>query len=96
MLDTKRLIRPAVSVVIILATALGLYNVYSDNAEVVALAKQVACSDEPKCEATMSSQGRHAFAQTFTFRTNLPRQSSAEVSCVRSLYLLGAYRCSKK
>ena len=96
MADSKRLVRPLISVLILGATALGLYNVYGDNTEVVSMAKQAACGDEPKCSADMRSQGRHAFAQTFTFQTNLKGQSSVDVACTRSLYLIGAYTCHRK
>ena len=96
MAESKRLVRPLISVLLIGATALGLYNVYGDNAEVVAMAKQVACSEQPKCTADLQSAERHAFGQAFTFRTNLKGESTVGVTCKRSLYLVGPYACQKK
>ena len=95
MAESKRVIRPIISALIIGATALGLYNVYSDNGDVIALAESVACGKE-KCSVQMTRQERNPFAQTFAFQTSLGQQSSVEVRCVRSLFLLGEYDCQKK
>jgi hypothetical protein len=96
MSDSKRFIRPAISALIIAATVLGLYNVYSDNTEVLVMAKQTACSGAPECEASIATQGRHAFWQSFTFRTNVKGQATVDVRCKRWLYLLGSYTCEKR
>ncbi len=95
MAELKRVIRPAISALIIGATALGLYNVYSDNSDVIALAESVACGKE-KCAIQMTRQERNPFAQSFAFQTSVKNQSTVEVRCVRSMYLLGEYDCRKK
>ena len=92
MADSKRLIRPLISILIIGATLLGLYNVYGDNSDVVVLAKIVACGD-PDCKATKTHEARYPFTQGFTFQT---KKGSVDIRCARSLYLLGEYSCEKK
>ena len=95
MADSKRIIRPLISLLIIAATALGLVNVYADNAAVIQLAEQTACGDR-NCAVTMTHQERNPFTQSFTFQTDLKTQTTAEVSCHRSLYLLGEYSCQRR
>ena len=95
MAESKRVIRPIISALIIGATALGLYNVFSDNSDVVSLAESVACGKE-NCSVQMTRQERNPFAQSFAFQTSLKNESTVEVRCVRSLYLLGEYDCRKK
>ena len=92
MADSRRVIRPAISLLIIVATVLGLLNVYGDNSEVVTKAKIVACGD-PDCRATKTHEERNPFTQNFTFQTS---KESVEVRCARLLYLLGAYSCDRK
>ena len=74
---------------------LGLYNVYSDNSDVVARAESVACGKQ-NCSVQMTRQERNPFAQTFAFQTSVRDQSTVEVRCVRSMFLLGEYDCQKK
>ena len=92
MADSKRVIRPLFSVLIVVATALGLYNVYADNSDVVTRAKIVACGD-PDCKATRTQEGRDPFGQSFTFQT---KKGEVNIRCARSLYLLGEYSCERR
>jgi hypothetical protein len=95
MADTRGITRRAISILIIAATLLGLYNVYGDNSEVVKLAEQAACG-EHKCAVTMTRQDRNPFTQSFTFQTDIEKQTTVDVRCARSLYLLGGYSCERK
>jgi hypothetical protein len=99
MSDSKRLIRPTISILLVVATALGLYNVYGDDAEVTRLAEQAACGTE-KCSVTTLRRERSAFSQGFSFQTTLETKGkptvSVDVSCTRSLILLGDYTCAKR
>jgi hypothetical protein len=100
MSDTKRFVRPVLSILIVAATALGLYNVYGDNSAVISQAEKVACGGE-KCSFTMTRQERSAFSQGFTFQTTLEqkggkRTETIDVSCARSAVLVGDYSCMRR
>ena len=92
MVDWKRVLRRSFSVILIAATVLGLYNVYSDNAAVVAMAEATACGGR-NCTARITRQERNPFTQSFTFQTSIKSHSTVDVTCARSLYLLGDYSC---
>lgn len=87
------------SILLLTATALGLYNVYSDNADVRALAERAACGGRP-CTATITRESRSPISQSFTFQTRLnekrkvERSASVDVECKRGFYLLGEYACT--
>lgn len=91
--------RTLLSVALLIATALGLFNVYSDNADVKALAEKAACNDRP-CAAHQTRETRSPIGQSFTYQIALTekskseRRASVDVECRRSLYLLGEYSCS--
>jgi hypothetical protein len=80
------------------ATALGLYNVYSDNADVKALAERAACSNRP-CTSNFTRESRSPISQSFTVQTRLvekgkvDRSASVDVECKREYLLLGSYTC---
>lgn len=75
-------------------TITGLYNVMSDNIEVVRMAKELACKDEkPKCTeqtAQMTRMERNPIAQTFEISTPKRR---LDIRCTRAFYLVGPYGC---
>lgn len=86
---SSNLIRPLLSVLLLVLTVLGLYNVYGDNASVVKLAEQTACED---CERNLVQATRSPLAQTFSFQIDKTTTVVA-VNCQRSLYLVGDYAC---
>jgi hypothetical protein len=98
MAEGRGVIRSLSSVLLLGGTALGLYNVYADNAEVLALAEKTACGDRP-CTAKTTRESRSPLSQSFTFQTELTekgkthRGASVDVECKRAFYLLGAYSC---
>ena len=67
----------------------GLVNVFSDNAEIVAKAKELGCP-RPACNLTRTE--RTPFAQTFEFQSTL---GTVGVKCVRSGIFFGEYGCTK-
>lgn len=78
--------------VCVLFTITAVYNVMSDNAEVLALASASACRGEAStCRAQMTSMERTPFGQTFELAT--PKRK-VEVRCVRALVLVGDYACT--
>jgi hypothetical protein len=89
----KRALQSAIFVICVLASAAGMYNVMSDNAEVEKLAQQVACgNDSPMtCRAQKTFMERSPFAQTFEFAT---AKAKIAVRCTRSAVLVGDYACT--
>lgn len=83
------MIRPAISIILIVLSVLGLMNVYSDNADVEAMARDIACAD---CESTLTRLERTPISQTFHLQTD---SGTVVVSCQRSGIFLGAYSCKK-
>ena len=98
-MQARSLIRVTVAALCIAVTAIGLNNVYGDNAEVLKLAQKTACAKEG-CSYTTLRQERSAITQAFTFQTRLVEKGSREkswsvdVECKREYLLLGAYRCN--
>jgi hypothetical protein len=93
----KRILRSGFSVVLIVATILGLINVYGDNSETKLLAERTACGDD-NCATAMTRMERNPISQSFTFQTGVkqPNQGArtVEVTCRRSAWLLGDYECA--
>jgi len=88
----KTLIRPLLSGLLLVLTALGLMNVYSDNADVVKMAEAEACAG---CELRTIAVGRSPLEQTFSFQVDQSTQV-VSVRCQRSVVLVGSYACSKQ
>lgn len=86
----KSLIRPLLSGLLLILTALGLMNVYSDNSEVVKMAEAAACNG---CELRAVAVGRSPIEQTFSFQVGQSTRVVA-VRCQRSFILVGSYVCS--
>jgi len=84
-------IRKLISIVLFVATVLGLYNVYSDNSAVQKLAEQTACGNA-HCVRTLRAH-RTPMGQDFEFQTSLEPQRTLEVHCARAFVLLGSYTC---
>ena len=70
----------------------AVVNVLSDNAEVEAMAKVVACAGEGStCRPQVTRMERTPLAQSFDFVT---AKRKVEVRCARSFYLVGEYSCA--
>jgi hypothetical protein len=97
--DSKSLFRSTLSVALLGGTALGLYNVYSDNTDVKSQAERAACR-ERSCTSTFTRESRSPIAQSFTIQTRLiekgksDRNASVDVECKREYLLLGSYTCT--
>lgn len=98
MAEGRGFIRSMASVLLLLGTGLGLYNVYGDNAAVHALAEKAACSNRP-CSAKVTRESRSPISQSFTYQVELSesgkakRAASVDVECKRAAVLLGDYTC---
>ena len=84
--------RLVISVVCVVASVLALYNVYSDNTEVVAEAERIACG-KPGCALKKIREERSPVTQTFGFQTVLEPPTTQEISCRRQFLLVGEYSC---
>jgi len=82
-----------VAVLVAVASLIGAYNVLGDNAAVQAQAEREACGDGPPCKAAITRLLRTPFFQDYDFRA---RGVSAQIRCRRSLYLVGAYGCTRR
>ncbi|HLV67519.1 MAG TPA: hypothetical protein VKY73_16970 [Polyangiaceae bacterium] len=88
-----------VSALLLGGTVVGLYNVYSDNSDVKALAEEAACGKRD-CSVTFTRESRSPIGQSFTVQTRLTargkreRSASVDVECRRAFYLVGEYACS--
>jgi hypothetical protein len=85
-------IRKVISVLLLVATLLGLYNVYAESPEVQQLAERTACGGAG-CVRLLRSH-RTPMGQDFEFQTAVQPQRSLEVHCARAYLLLGNYDCA--
>jgi len=101
MAEVRNLARPVVFALCVGVTIAGLINVYADNSEVVAMAQTAACG-APSCAYQMTRMSRNPISQSFTFqvsikeRKNINEQTTVDVDCQRSYFLVGEYACERK
>jgi hypothetical protein len=96
-MSARTYIRPAISLLLITLTVLGLNNVYANNDALQQQAEGVACAAEP-CSARLIQLERTVLAQTFTFDARSPEQGraasrTAVVKCQREFIFAGGYHC---
>lgn len=85
----KRFIRPTLSVLLLLLTALGLHNVYADHSVVQEQAKALACDN---CEAALSQIGKSPISHQYFFSTPA---GTVLVECRRPYVFFGGYECQR-
>ncbi len=101
MSETRRIVRPVISVLLIGITITGFINVFSDNSEVIKLAQTAACG-KPDCAYQMVREARNPIMQSFTFQTtlterrNINQSMTVDVDCHRAFWLVGEYSCERK
>jgi hypothetical protein len=93
MAEGKSIARNAISILLLIATGLGLYNVFSDNKEVRVQAETLACG-KPSCAARITRESRNPIGQSFEFQVS-DSATPASVDCRLSFFLLGEWRCEK-
>jgi hypothetical protein len=74
----------------VVVSVAGLVNVFSDNADIVAKAKEIGC---PRPACSLTRMERTPFAQTFEFQSTA---GAIGVKCVRSSIFFGDYGCAKQ
>ena len=82
-------LRSFVILLCVVFSVAGVINVFSDNAEIVAKAKELGCP-RPVCNLTRAE--RTPFAQTFEFQSTA---GTIGVKCARSSIFFGDYNCAK-
>jgi hypothetical protein len=85
----SRYARLALAIACVVVSVAALLNVFANNDEVLAKAKQVACGDQ---SCSLTRMDRTPFAQTFELHTT---RSAISVRCARSAIFFGEYTCSK-
>jgi hypothetical protein len=85
-------IKKALSLLLLIATGLGLYNVYADAGGAQKLAEGAACGT-PGCVKVLRAE-RTPIGQNFTFQTSLRPPKTRAVSCERAYLLVGSFSCS--
>ncbi len=93
MAEASRIVKPAVAVVLIGASVLGLINVYGDKQLVVALGEKAACADRANCMARMTQMSRTPIGTSFTFQIDAKPVTTVDVDCNKSAYLFGEWKC---
>ncbi len=86
------LLRPFLSLALVVGSGLGLYNVYSDNSDVVRTAESIACGASG-CAYKKIQESRSPFSQSFVFQTELQPPLTTSVECRRDWLLVGNYHC---
>ena len=86
------MLRKVLSVLLLLAATASLYNVYSDNTELVRRAEGLACGSTP-CVRLLRAE-RTPLAQSFTFQTSRESARTRDVRCERAWLLVGEFSCS--
>jgi hypothetical protein len=84
-------IRKLITILLFVATVLGLYNVYGDHADVQQLAAHTACG-EKGCVRMLRSH-RTPMAHNFEFQVSVQPPRSLEVRCARAYMFLGSFGC---
>ena len=96
----KQFARPLLTLFLLVITALGLFNVYGDSSEVVALAQRAACLGTD-CPTRTTRIERTQFGHEYDLAATLPNGKKSEtvtstISCKREYVLVGSWTCSGK
>jgi len=98
-MSLPNVLRLVFAVACVSATLGGLNNVFADNTEVEAQAREVACGATP-CTARITAMERNPIKQAFQLQVsartageNAPGRSVA-VKCQRAKILFGDYSCT--
>jgi hypothetical protein len=89
----KRAIQSGIFFACVGLSALGAYNVMSDNAEVEKLAESTACKGEVGCRAQKTRMERTPIAQTFDYAV---AKKTVTVRCTRGMLFVGDYTCEAR
>jgi hypothetical protein len=97
MAERSGVTRAVVMAICLGVTALGLRNVYGDNADVVRTAQSAACGSGD-CAFNTLRQERSPFSQSFGFQVRVTekgreKSATADVECKREYVLVGDYAC---
>lgn len=99
MSEKSNVVRPLISVLLVVLTVLGLMNVYSDNSAEVKTASDLACGGEA-CETNLVQMQRSVLGQSFVIQARPSggkgESKSVDVECARQFVFFGEYRCVVK
>jgi hypothetical protein len=83
-------LRLVLALACVVVSVAALINVFGDNADVLARAKEVGCQ---KASCELSRLDRTPFAQTFDFRATA---GLITVRCARGAVFFGDYTCTRQ
>jgi hypothetical protein len=86
----KAYLRLALVLACIVVSVAAMLNVFADNADVLANAKELGC---PKTTCTLTRMERTPFAQTFEFQS---AKGAVVVKCARGTVFFGEYACARQ
>jgi hypothetical protein len=87
----RRIVIPGVLLVL---TALGLFNTYADASDVQALAARTACGGTG-CSAQMVEFTKSPFSHEYVFQTQRDG-TRVQVKCARAFVFVGDYACERR
>jgi hypothetical protein len=86
----KAYLRLFLAIACVVVSIAAMINVFADNGDVFAKAKDIACS---KGACDLARVDRTPFAQTYEFRTT---PGMVTIRCARGTIFFGEYVCSKQ
>jgi len=90
MAGPKAYLRLFVAIACVVVSVAAMINVFADNDDVLAKAKEIACAGT-RCD--LARVDRTPFAQTFDFRTT---PGMVTIRCARGTVFFGEYACVRK
>jgi hypothetical protein len=90
MAGPKAYFRLLLAIACIVVSLAAMINVFADNADVEAKAKDIACT---RGACSIARVDRTPIAQTFEFRTT---QGTVTIRCARGAVFFGEYGCEKR
>lgn len=85
------MIQKVISVALLVATVLGLINVYGDDSDTRRAAEKLVCGKDP-CVRLIGAE-RTPISRRFTFQVQLSPPRTHSVTCRRTLLFVGEYQC---
>jgi hypothetical protein len=91
MAEGRSPLRSLLPVVLLVTSALGIYNVFADNSEVRQMAQKLAASPSDTQPKLMREE-KGPIGQSFDYQSE--GRGLVTVGCARGLFLVGSYTCS--
>lgn len=90
-METKNVVKAAITVLCLVGSAGAIYNVQGDISALQKRAEEMACGTR-SCERLLGLQ-RQPTSQTFTFQLEAGSAQTKIIECSPSFLLFGEYQC---